>query len=182
MDEQAEKRRTVPHPPPTSAPSGRGQRVESESETVALRPATPADGDFAYSVHRAAMRPWVEQTYGWDEAWQRQYFRERFDPTMTQIIRCGARDVGLLCVEDEGKALFLAAISLLPAYQGRGIGTALIRRVQERAARRGVPLALRVLQVNPARALYERRGFVVTDQTDTHYQMTWTPGAAEGPG
>ncbi len=36
---------------------------------------------------------------------------------------------------------------------------------------RGVPVRLRVLKVNPARRLWERLGFRVARETETHYEM-----------
>jgi ribosomal protein S18 acetylase RimI-like enzyme len=147
--------------------------------SIELRPATPDDYEFAYRVHCAAMRPSVEETYGWDEAWQEGYFRERFDPSRWQIIRYREVDVGVFAVEDGGDSLFLALIAILPEYQHRGIGTALICRLQRSAKEDDVPLTLRVLKVNRARELYERLGFVVTGETDTHYQMRWSAHRAE---
>ncbi|MEE9280835.1 MAG: GNAT family N-acetyltransferase [Myxococcota bacterium] len=49
----------------------------------------------------------------------------------------------------------------------------MIRFVLARGARRGVPVTLKVLRVNPARELYERLGFSVTGETREHFQMTW---------
>lgn len=147
--------------------------------SIDLRPATPEDYEFAYRVHRAAMRESVEKTYGWDEPWQEAYFRERFDAARRQIIRYDEVDVGVFSVEDRGDSLFLALIAILPEYQHRGIGTTLIRQLQRRAKEDHVPLTLRVLKVNRARELYERLGFVVTGETDTHYQMRWSAHRAE---
>jgi ribosomal protein S18 acetylase RimI-like enzyme len=141
---------------------------------VDLRPATAEDYEFAYRVHRAALRESVEQTYGWDEAWQEAYFREHFDAARRQIIRCDDVAVGVFSVEDRGDSLFLGLIAILPEYQGRGIGTTLVRRLQRRAEEEGVPVTLQVLKVNRARELYERLGFVLTGETDTHYQMRWS--------
>ena len=146
---------------------------------IELRPATPDDYQFAYRVHRAAMRASVELTYGWDEEWQERYFQEHFDPAERQIIRYGGKDVGVLSVEERKDSLFLALIAILPEYHGRRIGTTLIRRLQRRANEDGVPLTLRVLKVNRARDLYEQLGFVVTGETDTHYQMKWPADSAE---
>ena len=61
---------------------------------------------------------------------------------------------------------------MLPAYQGRGIGTALIMALVTEANQQRVPLTLQVLKVNPARRLYERLGFVVRDETAMHWPMT----------
>ena len=140
---------------------------------IDLRPATPDDCAFAYRVHCAAMRPSVEETYGWDESWQAQTFQQRFDPAKRQIIRYDGADVGVLSVEERDDSLFVALIAILPAYQRRGIGTSLIRRLQEEASERGLAVTLRVLKVNRARELYERLGFSLVGETDTHYQMRW---------
>ncbi|MGD2179346.1 MAG: GNAT family N-acetyltransferase [Anaerolineae bacterium] len=150
--------------------------------TVDLRPAKPDDYDFVFSVHAAAMRRCVEQTYGWDEDWQAHYLREHFDPVERQIIRYDGTDVGYISIEEQKTSFFLNSIAILPAYQGLGIGTTLIRRLQQKARRKEVPVKLRVLKGNPARALYERLAFTVTGETDTHYRMKWSsiPEPTEG--
>jgi ribosomal protein S18 acetylase RimI-like enzyme len=152
-------------------------------EPIDLRPATPDDYDFVFSVHCAAMRPSVEPIYGWDEDWQSSYLQEHFNPDERQIIRYGGADVGYISVAEQESRLLLQTIGILPEYQGRGIGTTLIRRLQRRARLRGVPLRLQVLKGNPARGLYERLGFKVFDATDTHYQLEWTaePNQREEP-
>jgi len=59
--------------------------------------------------------------------------------------------------------LHLFALDVVPAHQRRGIGTALIQRVEEEATRRGKPgVWLDVEIVNEdARRLYERLGYMV---------------------
>ena len=56
------------------------------------------------------------------------------------------------------------------------IGTSLIRSLIEQAHQNGRPVALQVLKVNTrARTLYEKLGFAITDETDTHYIMRTNP-------
>ena len=142
--------------------------------TVELRSATEDDYAFAYRVHRAAMRPSVERTYGWDEGFQARYFRLHFSPAQWDIIRYRGVDVGIFSVEERDESLFLALIAILPRYQERGIGTTLIHRLQEKASMRGMTVTLQVLRVNRARELYERLGFELTGETKTYYRMTWS--------
>jgi ribosomal protein S18 acetylase RimI-like enzyme len=144
-------------------------------QDIRLRPATFDDVDALYLIHRAALRAYVEQTWGWDEDWQARYFRDRFDASMRQVIEYHGQVVGFLdVIEEEGRTL-LASISIAPEFQGRGIGTFLIRGMLDAAASRGVPVVLRVLRVNRARSLYERLGFEIVDTSDTHYTMTAHP-------
>ena len=117
------------------------------------------------------MRPYVEKTWGWDEQWQADYFRHRFDPTTCEIIESDGVPIGCISVERREDRIFLAVIEIAPGYQNRATGTKLIRALCDEADSRGVPVELQVIKVNPARCLYERLGFVVIGETETHYLM-----------
>jgi ribosomal protein S18 acetylase RimI-like enzyme len=68
--------------------------------------------------------------------------------------------------------VLLAKLYLLASYQNQGIGTQLIRHASTVAAKQGKALRLRVLKANHrAKALYEREGFTVYDQSETHWMM-----------
>jgi ribosomal protein S18 acetylase RimI-like enzyme len=145
-----------------------------------LRDATPEDVDFLYELHRAALKKYIELTWGWDEEWQVEHFLSNFDVSWKRIIQVDGEDIGCLAVVDEGDAIFLSYIALMPGQQGRGIGTRLIKTVLHQAGERGVPVRLTVLKPNPARRLYERLGFTVYKTTETHYLMIADPRAYEG--
>jgi tRNA(Arg) A34 adenosine deaminase TadA/ribosomal protein S18 acetylase RimI-like enzyme len=153
------------------------ERAREIGMDITLRAAATDDADFLYRLHRAAMQNYVAQTWGqWDEAWQAQYFQQHFDPSACQIIVLHGQDVGVLSVLRRVTDIFLVSIELLPACQGQGIGTHLIRTLMDEAHQQGVPLTLQVLKVNPARRLYERLGFSISGETPTHYQMSVPPG------
>lgn len=139
---------------------------------TSLRPATLKDKEFLRSLHRETLREYVEQTWGWDEEWQRKRFDERFDPADMRIIVVEGDDVGMLKVGREEDRIFLENILIAPSHQRRGIGTQLIQSLMEEADERGVPLRLQVLKVNPARRLYERLGFreIGTSEMDVHME------------
>jgi ribosomal protein S18 acetylase RimI-like enzyme len=138
---------------------------------ITLRDAAEEDYDFLYGLHLQALRAYIEQIWGWDEDWQETHFREHFNLVGKRIIQHKGIDVGCLVVHDEGKHLFLAYIALMPSYQDKGIGSQLIGRTLETASRLNKLVTLKVLKTNPARVLYERLGFIVTDETNTHYLM-----------
>lgn len=113
----------------------------------------------------------VETVWGWDEADQRRRFREAFAPARTRGIVVDETDVGVLVVEERGTEVVLHLIEVLPGYQRRGLGSAVVRDLLDRASRRGLPVALQVLRVNPAQRLYRRLGFRVVGATDSHLLM-----------
>ena len=140
-----------------------------ETRIARVRPATAADQEFFWEVLRQAMRPYVEATWGWDEADQLARFRASFDPGLRHVIELGEEPIGVLHVDAGGSPVRLINIQLLPAFQRKGIGTALVRSVLSQAGER--PVWLQVLKANPARSLYQRLGFRVIGHTDTHWQM-----------
>ncbi len=136
-----------------------------------LRQATDADNDFLYRLHVAAMRDLVAQVWGWDDAWQERFFAAHFDPAHSRIVVVDGRDVGVVAVEWGAADAFLSNIEILPDSQGRGLGAALVTGIIAEADARNLPVRLQVLKINPARRLYERLGFVITGETETHYLM-----------
>jgi ribosomal protein S18 acetylase RimI-like enzyme len=121
------------------------------------------------------MRDYVEQTWGWDEDWQRAYFHMRFDPVKNRVVVLDGRDVGVISVQRQEEAVHLSTLYILPRYQGQGIGTQLLNDLLAAAFREGLPVTLRVLKVNPAKRLYERLGFVVVEEDEVRYVMKATP-------
>ena len=73
----------------------------------------------------------------------------------------GAAWIRLLAVDDITPEL---AIAVLPQYLGRGIGTLLLQHLLEAAKQRYPRVILSVRTTNPAKSLYERMGFVVTEE------------------
>jgi ribosomal protein S18 acetylase RimI-like enzyme len=137
----------------------------------ALRPATKDDYEFLYDLKVTCLKDYVAATWGWDEEYQQQRFTSFFDPANIQIIVVNGQDAGQLSVEDMGDELYIAGIYLSPKWQDQGLGTAIIGDLLASAKTLGKQVSLQVLKVNPARQLYERLGFSVFAETDTHFKM-----------
>lgn len=150
--------------------------------SVALRPAAPADAEFCFGLHEAAMGGYITAIWGWDEQVQRDFHARGFRPDRWQIITVDGADAGMLDVEYQPDAVYLSRIELLPGYQGRGVGTGLIRALIAEAHRRGQPLELDVLAVNHrAQALYRRLGLREVPSSDgdpLRLRMRAAPGQA----
>jgi ribosomal protein S18 acetylase RimI-like enzyme len=141
-----------------------------------LRPARPGDQEFLRSLHELSYREHVERVWGWDDGEQAGYFERRFQPERLQIVQASGEDVGVLSVEDRDDELFLADVEIHPRWQGRGIGSSIVRSLQDQARSAGKPLTLQVLHVNTrARALYERLGFGEVWRDEIRSRMRWRP-------
>ena len=145
-----------------------------------LRQATHNDYDFLYQLHVAAMREYIEATWGWQEAWQREYFEKKFDPANRQIIEMDGQDAGVVVVEQRDQEVYLGLIEILPAFQERGTGTAIVQEIIRDAHHAGLPVSLHVLKSNiPARKLYERLGFTVVQEEEIRFKMTRSSHCSE---
>jgi GNAT superfamily N-acetyltransferase len=136
-----------------------------------LRSASYLDFSFLYDLNVLTMQSYVAQTWGWNDAFQQAYFREHFKPALYRIIIVDDVAAGAVSVEHLQDEVHLAELQLLPDYQHRGIGTRIIQSIYIDAALDGLPVTLQVLKVNPARQLYERLGFHITGETETHFLM-----------
>jgi ribosomal protein S18 acetylase RimI-like enzyme len=127
--------------------------------SIALRPATPADSEFCYQLHQAAMGDYIAAIWGWDEQVQRDFHTRAFNPGRWQIITADGADAGMLDVEYRPGEIYLSRIEICPDHQGHGIGTRLISALIDEATQKGQDLVLDVLTVNHrALALYQRLG------------------------
>lgn len=142
-----------------------------------LRPATAADYQWLWRLKRETMRGYVEQTWGgWDDVAQEDFFRRSYKPHYVQLVMLGRERAGLLHVEREAGAIFLANIQIHPDYQNHGLGTAVIRSLLQSAQSLRLPVRLQVLKVNTAaQRLYIRLGFETTGTTSSHRLMRWQP-------
>jgi ribosomal protein S18 acetylase RimI-like enzyme len=128
---------------------------------LALRSAAPADSEFAFALHKAAMGDYVTAVWGWDDRLQRDFHARAFDadPGRWQIISANGTDIGMLRVDRRADAIYLGRIEIHPGHQGRGFGTRLIASLISEARQRDQDLVLEVLAANErARALYRRLG------------------------
>jgi len=138
---------------------------------IGFRQATEEDFDFLYAMHIATMKDYVDQIWGWDDAYQEALFRERFIPNQIQVITFEGKDIGMISLEERTDDVFLRAIEILPTHQGQDIGTRIIQEIIDDAASKQKPVILSVLNVNPAKSLYERLGFSVIEETDPRFFM-----------
>lgn len=126
---------------------------------IALRSATPADSEFCFRLHKAAMGDYIRAIWGWDEKVQRGFHTRAFNPRRWRVITANGTDIGMLDVERRPDEIYLSRIEIHPDHQGRGFGTRVIRALIDEARQGDQDLVLDVLAVNQrAHALYLRLG------------------------
>lgn len=149
-----------------------------------IRPATAVDVEFLVDVVIEATRAQGRLPNDFDEPHWRTDFGETtmeqvrgaVPGSTTSVVEVGDERVGRLRITRTAESIELSGIQLLPVFQRRGIGTAIIEDLKAQAAAVGIPLDLGVEKDNPdARKLYERLGFVRVSETGQEYRLRWSP-------
>jgi ribosomal protein S18 acetylase RimI-like enzyme len=87
------------------------------------------------------------------------------------VISVDGRRAGYISIEDRDTFWYIEAIAIVRRYQGKGIGTLVLRDVLGEVGAQ--PVRLNVLHVNRARLLYERLGFRVIHRDAQRQIMEW---------
>jgi GNAT superfamily N-acetyltransferase len=152
--------------------------------SIALRPITPADDSFLarlYASTRAdelALTNWSEEQKAlfcrMQFTAQSADYRANYPDGSFQIIERAGEPAGRLLVSRTDKDILVIDIALLPEYRGLGMGTKLLRDLQDEARGAGKTLSIHVERFNPARRLYDRLGFQEVEEKGVYFLMEWS--------
>ncbi len=158
---------------------------------IALRREEAGDRAFAGALYAANRMPELALT-PWPPAAKAEFLAQQFEAQSRHLVQAWPRadrftvidgvartPIGRLYVARRTETWHLIEIGLLPQWQRRGIGAALVRALQAAAAGAGARmLDLEVARDNlAAAALYARLGFVDVDSASpTHRTMVWYAG------
>ena len=135
--------------------------------------------EFIYKVKRDAYKKYVEECFGtWNEKEQRERFETFIDNVKedTWIIQLNGVDIGFyngMKLDDDSYEI--GNICIIPEYQGKGIGTQVLKDIMR--LHNNENLYIQVFKQNSAYKLYERLGFVLNGETESHYRLIKIKGA-----
>lgn len=141
-----------------------------------IREASAEDYEPLFDLHVALFKSQIEEIWGWDEVWQRGNFAEEWSCCRARVIESGGGLVGSVLTKQEPDHLYLLSIGLIDGFQGKGIGGAVMKALQNEAFELSLPLRLSTFRINPrALAFYQRLGFRITGVTETSDKLEWLP-------
>ena len=153
---------------------------------VELRPVTDNDDQFLLSLYASTREEELSQVewaegqkesfLRWQFDVQRQEYSARFPDAAYHVILVDELPAGRIWVGTDDVQVRLLDIALLPEFQNRGVGTALLHRLMDQAAKAGKALRHMVFMLNSdAHRFYERLGFTVIDDLGAYRHMEWRP-------
>jgi len=136
-----------------------------------LRPATDNDIEFIFQLRIETMKPIFKDTLGWDNIKEREKAADHLNHA--RIVMFDQKEIGVIKVVPGTDEILLHQIQILPAFQGKGIGSELVRKTMLESKKWNKPITLFVVKNTPAKRLYDQLGFIVTDDYEYNCKMKW---------
>jgi ribosomal protein S18 acetylase RimI-like enzyme len=137
-----------------------------------LRPAAVEDYPFLQGLYRRAYEVLVTRQYGsWDGDVQRARFDKKLQSVEFKIVLVDSQPVGAVSSTEHADHILLNELLVQPEFQGRGIGSRVLRDVIRHAVQLGKPLRLHTLRMNRAQELYKRHGFIETGRDENYVEL-----------
>lgn len=148
-----------------------------------LRPATEADRPFLWQVYASTRTEELAQV-AWPKEHKQAFLDQQFNAQDTyyhtyyptaqfMVIEQNGAPVGRLYLAEWPGEIRIMDIALLPAFRGRGWGTALLQDVLAQAQARGLAVSIHVEKFNPAYRLYTRLGFRPVGEHGIYDLLRW---------
>jgi ribosomal protein S18 acetylase RimI-like enzyme len=146
-----------------------------------LRPLQASDREFSYRVYADARRQELA-VLDWPpaqkeaflrmqfEVRERQYRADYADADWQAILHDGV-PAGTMITRKAADAVYLVDIALLAEHRRSGIGTAILKSLQQK----GQKIILHVQRQNPAVSLYSGLGFAPVAEDPMYLRMEWNP-------
>jgi ribosomal protein S18 acetylase RimI-like enzyme len=152
---------------------------------VTLRPLADADESFALSVYAStreeelAPMPWTDEQkdafIAMQFAAQSAHYAQHYTGLSSDVVLVDGEPAGRLLVARWREEIRIVDIALLPAFRGRGAGSALLAELMDEAIEMAKRLSIHVERENPALRLYQRLGFRPVGETGVYLRMEWDP-------
>ena len=164
------------------------QALHGVDVALGLRPEVATDFDFFAALYAEVRRDELAPVPWSDHAkrdflvaqcrLQRDHYSKHYVGAEFLIVEESGDPIGRVYAHATHSEIRLMDIALHSESRGRGIGTALVRALQDEAAGRNIDLTLHVEPDNPAQRLYLRLGFALIENRGIYDFLGWSAPVA----
>jgi ribosomal protein S18 acetylase RimI-like enzyme len=154
---------------------------------ISFKTISPSDQSFIEKLYRSTREKELSIT-NWPEDQKQRFcimqsiaqeadYKKNYKDASYQLILYKNKAAGRLYLWETDKEIHIIDISLLPEFQGKGIGRQILTDIIQSAKEKNKIVALRVVPDNPAKKLYEKLGFNTISKEATRDYMECNPGS-----
>ena len=141
---------------------------------ISFRKCTNEDFNFLFLLKKQNFKKYVDDIWGWDDLEQINRMKMDLEEHLSHkhIIIIDGIEIGVYAyhITNNGD-FFINEINILKEYQNKGIGSKILKEQLLKNSENNIRTILQVFKNNPAINLYKRLGFVIYEETDTHFRM-----------
>ncbi|MGG1947377.1 GNAT family N-acetyltransferase [Trinickia sp. NRRL B-1857] len=144
---------------------------------IELGQTTQSDADALVQMRIDAMRDSLERIGRFDPERARERFLNGFEPAHCRFILADGQRAGFVQVQPTDGHMALEHLYIVPGYQGKGIGAAVLESVFADANAQSMPVRVGALRDSDSNRFYQRHGFVKVEETQWDIYYVKAPGA-----
>lgn len=133
-----------------------------------------SDADYILKLKELCIKWYIEIIYGWNTEVQREktiHELQKHKDDMRILIKDG-KDIGVTTFYEENNQYVVGLVMIHPEYKGEGLGSKIIKEYIDLAKKSNKKIKIKVYKENPAKRLYERLGFKIYNEDDTHLYLS----------
>ncbi|CAG9226884.1 Ribosomal protein S18 acetylase RimI-like enzyme [Paraburkholderia tropica] len=138
------------------------------------------DRQALFALYQSSLHDYIDQTFGWDDAFQQARFNTSYRDADFEWIAQGKEIAGYLALSHEAQAVHVSLLIVKPEFRNRGIGRAVMRTIMSRASQSNRSITLSCFLCNhDAVRFYESLGFQI-EAKDEHFVTYRFPADGSG--
>jgi ribosomal protein S18 acetylase RimI-like enzyme len=103
-------------------------------------------------------------------------YKGKYPAKEVQVIQYEGKDIGRLRVVRSKEEIYIGGIQILPEFQSKGIGSAVVKDLIEESEELKIPITLEVHGVNTsANIFYSKLGFKFVEQKKNQSVLKYSP-------
>ena len=123
----------------------------------------------AYSKFRSAMIAIIDEAFGWNEEFQNERFRNRYDLNWFYWVEIESERIGYICIHEKSLEIHISLLIVEPEERNLGYGRLTMAHIHKQARQRGCKVTLSSFRNNEsAIRFYEKLGYTIVGG-DEHF-------------
>jgi predicted N-acetyltransferase YhbS len=150
----------------------------AEPIQITFSPATAGDADDLASLRVLAMKESLQRIGRFDEYRARERFLSSYNPSDTQHILADGVKIGFIVMKLREHDFLLDHLYVKPEFQGKGIGSEVVRRALADAHLANKPIRVGALRNSDSNRFYSRHGFQLEREGEWDFYYVAMPNRA----
>lgn len=132
-----------------------------------------SDLNEAFLLYKSALKPIIENAFGWDEEFQKKRFHTKYEPNWFYWIEVNSQRIGYVCFFETKLELHISLLIIFDAFRNKTFGRNIMDTLQQRAFQESLKVTLSSFKNNSgAVRFYRNLGYEIVAEDSYFYDMT----------